>query len=455
MKKILAFLAIAANAVLYTASAQTDECEQKFEAYELNIKSRLYDNAESQLENLVKQCAKYSPEIYTYGEELYLYRIESARTKDGKSENITALLQLFDDYEKNFPGNGSVVRKAMLLKKYDLAKDDEVYKMLDGFYKTHKDKFVDYDALQTYFMLYLEKYESGKGTITIQDFIEKYAGIAAQVSYAKTKLLEEKAILLQKQQSEILTDKEKQTVEKADRVADALDAVADNIKILASKYFSCTALSEYYSKDFDKNKENVAWLQAAATVLYDNKCYDSGVLYKIASAAYKLKQGAEQAYMMGMLEVKNGKIEESIPHFEKSAAMQADERVKADEYYHLATLLKNTDKTRAKQYALKAAETNKNFGKPYILLANMYSSVIKNECNLNDFERKALLFLAIETLNKAEVAEPKYKATVTALKEEYSQNLPSKDEAKAAGYKKGKEIKYGCWINETVKLPKL
>ena len=455
MKRILAFLAIIANVVLYTASAQTDECEQKFEAYELNIKSHLYGNAESQLKNLVKQCAKYNPEIYVYGEELYLYKIESSRTDESKSENITALLQLFDDYEKNFPGNGSAVRKAMLLKKYDLAKDDEVYKMLDGFYKTHKDKFIDYDALQTYFMLYLEKFESGKSAITIQDFIKKYADVAAQVSYAKTTLLDKKKALLQKQQSEMLADKEKQIVEKADSTADALDAVADNIKILASVHFSCSALSEYYSKDFDKNKENVAWLQAAATVLYDNKCYDSGVLHKIAATAYQLKQGAEQAYMMGMLEVKNGKIKESISYFEKSAAMQVDERVKANEYYHLATLLKNTDKAKAKQYALKAADTNKSFAKPYILLANMYSSVIKNECNLNDFERKALLFLAIEVLDKAEIAEPKYKATVAALKEEYRQNLPSKDEAKAAGYKRGKQIEYGCWINETVKLPKL
>lgn len=84
----------------------------------------------------------------------------------------------------------------------------------------------------------------------------------------------------------------------------------------------------------------------------------------------------------------------------------------------------------------------------------MYSSV-SSECDVNAFDRKALLWLAIETVKKAEVAEPKYKATVESLIKSYEKRLPTKSEAKAAGKKKGDQIVYGCWINETVTVPNI
>ncbi|QYJ69405.1 tetratricopeptide repeat protein [Flavobacterium litorale] len=457
MKKKLAFLVtIVLNTLVFTAVAQTtDKCEKQFEIYEEKVKSRSYTDAQDILAILQKDCPKYDTKIYTYAEKMYKYKIESSRTPETKRANIDTLLVLYADYEKNFPGNGSLVRKALLLKEQQMADDDEVYKMLDTFFAAHKKKFTDYDALQTYFNLYLQKYESGK-TISQKEFVEKYATIAAQVAYAQNKLTTQKATLLQKQETAILTDEEKQLLADADPALDALDAVADNISIMASKHFSCEVLSEYYARSYNDHKADIEWLGAVADVMYNNKCYNNEVLYNAATAIQKTQPTAQSNYRLGKIELKRGNTKDAIYYFEKSVALDNDIKNKANKYYEIASVYRNIDKKTAKQYALKAAETNPEFGKPYIMLAQMYASVTSGgECNLTDFQRKALVFLALEATKKAEEAESRYKTTAAAMAERYKEKLPSKSEAKAAGYRRGDEVTFGCWINETIKLPKL
>lgn len=455
MKKELVFLiTMLTNMFVFTAVAQTDKCEEQFKVYEEKVKARSYTDAENLLVALKKDCPKYDTKIYTHGEVIYKYKLEASRTPEDKQASIDSLMVLYADYEKSFPGNGSVIRKALLLKEQELADDAEVYKILDSFFTTHKKKFVDYDALQIYFTLYLKQYESKDKVISQKEFVEKYAAIAAQVAFAQNKFAAEKAALLEKQETQMLTDEEKRLLADADPAIDALDAVADNINIMASKHFSCEILSEYYSKIYVDHKEDAEWLGAVADVMYSNKCYDNDVLYDIAVAAHKMRPTAQSTYRLGKIELKRGNVKEAVYYFEKSAEMETDKRQQADLYYEIASVYRNIDKASAKNYALKAAEANPKFGKPYLMLAEMYSSVT-GECGLNDFQRKALLFLSIETIKKAEAAEPKYKPTVAALTERYSKELPSKSEAKDAGYRKGDEVVYKCWINETVKLPKL
>ncbi|MBY8962794.1 hypothetical protein KJK34_08540 [Flavobacterium sp. D11R37] len=443
------FLALAANA------QKQEECKKKFESYEALVLNRDYDAAAPLLKDLIKECPKYSVDTYLYGEEIYKIKAESSRTPEDKQANIDTLLTLYADYEKNFPGNGSVVRKAMLMKEHKLADDEEVFKALDGFYTTNRKKFTDYDALQEYFMLYLKRYEAGDKNITGTDFIEKYTGIAAQVTYARNMFIAEKAALQDKQEKEPLTRREKQFLKNADNFINALSAVHQNIDKLSSNYVSCESLADYYGSRFEEHKDDAAWLESVASVLYENKCYREDVLYNTAVASYKNNRTAATAFRAGDVTLKKTKKDEAIGYFEDAIALETSPSRKAELYMHIAGIYRNIDKGEAKKYALMAASANAKSGEPYLFLAELYSSVGSRDCGLNDFQQKALLFKAIDMVNKAAAAEPKYKPTAQALVKQYTDRLPNKDEAKAAGYKKGDEVQYGCWINETVKLPKL
>ncbi len=64
-------------------------------------------------------------------------------------------------------------KKALLLKEKGLAKDDVVFTLLDGAFATHKTSFTDYNVLELYFNLYLDRYKTGEKNITQDDFIAK------------------------------------------------------------------------------------------------------------------------------------------------------------------------------------------------------------------------------------------------------------------------------------------
>jgi len=232
------------------------------------------------------------------------------------------------------------------------------------------------------------------------------------------------------------------------------DAVAQNMYRAASKYLSCEKLEGYYTVNFDKNKENVAWLQSMVSMLTLSKCRRSDVLYNGALALHKLSPGYDSALELGYLSQKRDKAVDAIFYYEEAIALQPDSVQKANLYNDIAALYRVTDKGKAKEYALKSASVNPKSGKPYLFIAGLYASPSK-DCNLSDFDAKALKLLAIETLKKAEAAEPKYKPTVASLTEEYAKGLPTKKEGKAVKRSKGDVITYGCWINESVTLPKL
>lgn len=456
MKKIKAIAIAAALVTMQGVMAQEKtECEIKFENFrEQAVVKKDIVAAEPLLKDIVKQCPKFDSEIYLIGEGLYNIKIESSRTPEAKKESIDALLSHYADYEKNFPGNGSVVRKALLMKKESLADDAEVYKMLDSFFTAHRDKFTDYDGLQEYFMLYLKQYESEDKSVSQKDFVKKYGDIAAQVAYAQSLNRQRKSALLQKQEAEPLTVLEKQEITDADTRIDALEAVKDNINMLASKHFSQEILEEHFAGELEKRKGDIQWMEAVAKVMYDNKYYRSPLLLETAEAVHAKRNDAESAYMLGETLLKSGNTPKALSLFQEAAVKTQNKTEKSELYYKLASIYRNSDRAQAKKFALMAADINEGYGKPYLFLAEMYASA-GNECGLNEFQRNALLFKSMEMLNKAEAAEPKYKPTVAAMNKEYQKRLPDKKAAKAAGYSKGDQLTYGCWINETVTLPKL
>lgn len=452
IKKLALLVFFTAGAV--TLQAQSAKCEQNFEAFKEQASGGVYDDALVQLTALRKECPKFNDTIYIYGEDVLRYKAEASRTPEEKRGYIDSLQDLYSEYEKNFPGSGSEIKRALLLKDYMLAPEDEVYKLLDTSFKTNRKAFTDHKALQTYFMLYLSDFEKGdKGTNQTQ-FIEKYSQVAAQVGVAQNELQDKKNILQEKKDNGMLTKSEDQALNNIMLELDALDAVSDNISILASKNFTCGGLETFYADNFEKYKNDAAQLEAMVNVFYKNRCYNSIAMYKGAQAVHTMRPTAATAYRLGDISLKRHDVKQSIAYFNEAAELEKSPERKADLYLDIAAIVRNSDKAAAKEYLLKAAQMNPNLGKPYIVLAQMYASVA-NECNITNFERKALNWLAIETVKKAETAEAKYKPTVAAMIENYNKAVPNAGEVKAAGKRKKDTIAYGCWINETVTIPNL
>lgn len=436
------------------AAQDTSKCDVSFRDFEEMVDSGNYDNALASLDDLMLKCPKFDEKIYTYGEKALNNKIESGAGE--KQEYINALLALYSQYDLHYPENknGNSIKTAMLMRRYELAPDEDVFKLLDTAYKKNKPVFTDYEALEAYFSLYTQQYENKKSGITLDQFLEKYGDVSGQVLFAKNTIAAKRAQLLEKEAEQPLEVEDKEFLIYAETSDGALEAVRDNIDMQASKYLNCDRLEAHYEKSFETSKGDAGWLEAMVSALYNNRCFNSAILLKGALALFELKPSSESAYKLGNIYLKRRNQNDAINYFEKSEQLEANPVKKATLNYELAVIFRNIDKALARQHALKAVQLNPKSGRPYLLLAEMYTSTA-GECELSDFERKALVWLAVETVMKAEAAEPKYKPTVATLLENYSKKAPTKTEAKKAKKKKGDTITYGCWINETVTVPKL
>jgi len=455
MKTKQALLLLFASLSALTATAQDFKCEDNFKILEDKVIAKSYDDAVTLLPALRKSCPKFSDKLYVYGETILKYKAEAARKPEDQKLFNQSLADLYAEQEKNFPNTGGNVKKAVLLHEQKLATDDEVYKLLDASFAANPQGFTDYNAIELYFNLYVKKYEAGDKGITQDEFIQKYSNIAGQVAFSKNYIAQRSDELLKKQKTETLEPAESLFIKEAATKQKSLEAVGENISNKAAKYFNCDKLDAFYSGSYEKNKNNIAWLQAMVTALYENKCQKSETLYNGAVVLHKNKPTYNTAYMLGNLSLRKNDRKAAVVYFNQAADLQQDDVKKAETYSAIASVYRNLDKAEAKKYALKAAELNPKSGKAYLFLAELYMSASK-ECNLSNFDKKALTWLAIETAKKAEVAEPRYKTTVAALiNKNYSKALPTAAELKASGKKKGDKITYGCWINETLTIPAL
>ncbi len=458
MKLKIALGILVTTALLHNASAQeaATMCEGSLKSFEDQVKEGSYDAAAVSLEGLRKSCSKYSEKIYTQGESVLKYNIEAAQDDAQRLAFIDALVALYKEYDKNFPQNtyGGDVKQAMLLNQYKIISQEDFFKRLDAAWKKNSRNFTDHNSLEAYFMMYLSQYQAGNKGITQEQFIEKYGEVSGQAVMTMNDLVEKRDALQLKQQDAPLSEDEQYLLTLYGPAIEGFDATVDNINILASKHFTCDKLELYYEKNWETRQTDVVWLEALVDVMFRNRCHNSAMLQKAAYSLHQLKPSAQSAQYLGSLAQRKNKRTDAVAYFEQSAKLEKTAEKKAERYYTIATLLRGSNNKQAKEYALRSAQMNPKSAKPYLFLAEMYSSPGK-DCGLSPFETKALNWLAIETLKKAELAEPKYKATVAAMSERFAKKAPTKDEVKAAGKKKGKAITFGCWINETITIPNL
>lgn len=452
-KVLTVFLSVLA---LHATAQQTPKCEGDFKKFESNSKAGDVKDEAGLLESLLKSCPKINEKLYVYGEAILVNRLKSANSAEDKKKRADDLVKLYTQYDKNFPGNtaGNAVKKALLLKEYKMASDEELFNQLDAAFTANSSSFDSYEAFEAYYNLYLARFEAGKN-ITQDQFIEKYGAIAGQVVAAKTAIATKKAQLLEKEQKESLTTEETRFVKVADKLVKNLDGVAGNINKQSAKYVNCEKLEGLYAKGYEAHSKDAPWLRMVTGVLMDNNCYNSALLQQTAMGAYELSPNTESAHILGSLAIRKRDFKQAGVYYDKAVLMENDAVKKSALLYEAAALLRNEDKAEAKKYALQAAAANPKSGKPYLFLSELYSSVSGSECDFTDFEKKALYWLAIDAANKAVAAEAKYRPTAEALIKRYDAAKPSKKDAKAAGKKKGDKITFGCWINETLTVPNL
>ena len=142
-----------------------------------------------------------------------------------------------------------------------------------------------------------------------------------------------------------------------------------------------------------------------------------------------------------------------MEYFNQAANLHTDNTKKANIYYKIASLYSKSNKVQSRNYARKALQVKPSYGKAYLLIASLYGSSI-NECGNDQFEKRAMYWLAAQYCNKAAAVDSTIKAKANNDAAKYRAAAPSKTEIFQSG-KAGQRIAFNCWVGESIVVPNL
>ncbi len=144
----------------------------------------------------------------------------------------------------------------------------------------------------------------------------------------------------------------------------------------------------------------------------------------------------------------------AIENFEKAASEEKDAEKKGKYLLLVSKIyyahLKNF--SRARQYALRAAEANPNWGEPYILIGRLYASSGPLCGPGRGWDSQVVVWPAIDMWNKAKRVDPGAAAEANKWIGRYAQYMPTVEDIFQRNLKEGDSFYVGCWIQESTTI---
>lgn len=404
---------------------------------------------------LRKDCPSFHKSIYSFGEAVIKLKIEKATTAQDKEKFVRDLLKLYDEHDQYFPGNGAgnKMKKGLALFDNKIGTTDEVFNLLDVAFKTDYANFKYAKAMYVYFEILVNKHKANNG-VELQQVFDKYDDLTKKLDEEEEELSTEKDGLLSKEEAgQALTDKENLRKSRLENNLEIFENVRNDMDNIILELSTCEKLIPFYQKSFEENKTNEEWLKRATNRLEVKGCDSDPLFSKMSEALYKLNPSAEAAEKLGIVEYQRKNVTKAMEYFNQAADLYKDNTKKANTYYKIASLYSKSNKVQARAYARKALQVKPSYGKAYLLIASLYGNSI-NECGADQFEKRAMYWLAAQYCDKAAAVDSTLKGKASGDAARYRAAAPSKTEIFQSG-KAGQRIAFNCWVGESIIVPNL
>lgn len=406
--------------------AQSLDCAESGRLMRLHLKEKRYALAAQVFEAMPLGCTTGDDGILADAEKVLDYQINLTDNNQTQKTHVSKLIEIYDLYQKTHPQNTKslMVRKAMLMDKYEMAPADKIMALLDDSFTKDRDNFKDSQALYRYFELMVAAHKKGDKSVPDARLFATYDDLSIHLMR--------------------LSGKADDVFRRRYR------ATTNGIRALMNPAPDCRALTDYYEKAFEKKSQDTLWLESMIKGIYPKSCGNNELVLKASQKWFELSPTADAAENLAVLHMRNGQKEKALGLMQQAINLEKDKIQRAQLRYNLA-VFNQSDKPAAAAQLKLAVEENPKFGKAYLLLAQMYSGA--NDCATSPFEAKALNYLAAQTAQKAGEVEPGLKASASKQAADFLKKVPTSDEIKKAGMG-GKTHTFGCWINQQVVIPK-
>ena len=231
---------------------------------------------------------------------------------------------------------------------------------------------------------------------------------------------------------------------------------------IEDEIFDCEYFKGKLLPEFEEKKEDLETVKYVYNKLVQQGCdSEDPKLLEVKgvyeSLATKINEGIEEerrkenpCYDASQLQ-KEGKYAEALTRYQQciDGGNQSDEAL-AQVYYSMASIEYRQNKAygKARGYARKAASLKPGWGRPYMMIGDMYSSTIRN-CGSDAYNRGLAVLAAIDKYSYAKSIDPEVASEANNRIGRISGSKPPKEDV-FMSKTEGKKVKVNCWIGETV-----
>ena len=227
--------------------------------------------------------------------------------------------------------------------------------------------------------------------------------------------------------------------------------------------FDCGYFVEKLRPEYEADPENMENIKNIVAVLKGQGCEPGEPFYDELDAKWKEYAAAENARRQAEFEANNPSFMAkklyddedftgAVAKYTEAIEMEEDPEKKASYLFSMSSIQfrKLDSYSSARKSALDAAASRPNWGRPYMLIGDMYASTARN-CGDSWNQRLAIL-AAMDKYSYAKSIDPEVAEEANEKLSRYRSSMPSQDEGFMRGIKTGQTVKVGCWIGETVRV---
>jgi tetratricopeptide (TPR) repeat protein len=231
----------------------------------------------------------------------------------------------------------------------------------------------------------------------------------------------------------------------------------------ADQIFDCAYFKETLMPKFEENEEDYEVVKYILSKLKDQGCPETDADVQRVQAKYdaiyatlKSEQEVKRREMNPLYDASilmdEGDFAGAIKRYEDAIENAESNEKKAQAYYQIASV--QSGKLRqygaARQNASKAAALNPNWGKPYIMIGDIYAR-LGSSCG-DSYQQRLAVLAAIDKYNQAKRVDGEVTGDANRRIANYRGSMPIRSEAFQRGDNEGDRITVGCGIGEVVTL---
>lgn len=221
-------------------------------------------------------------------------------------------------------------------------------------------------------------------------------------------------------------------------------------------FYDCDYYADKYFPEFRENPNDCDVIRTVFSRLRWGGCSEDDPRFQeLLTAANTNCRSTDKGVIGQAYEcLRNADYDCAVEKFQQAVA-ESDNPERRGEYLLLIAKIYNAhlkDFSKARDYALQAAEERPDWGDPYILIGRLYASSGPLCGPGRGWDSQVVVWPAIDMWQRAKRVDPEAAAEANEWIRQYAQYMPNKEDVFIRNLKVGDSFYVGCWIQRSTTI---